>query len=415
MKNSIGGIKLTEVINVEILQEIQDKFSMATGLAAVIVDLEGNPITEYSRFTPYCRLIRSLPGGVAKCKLSDAYLGRKASNSGKTEIYCCHAGLIDIAAPIIVNGIHMASVLCGQVLMDESEQESEQNLSQCAKELNIDKVSLLNGREKIPKIPREQVQAAADLLQIIANYIVGMGLAYVNEAIINEKNMKIMEEQRARIDLEKSLKVSELKALQSQVNPHFLFNTLNTIARLAMLENAVKTEEVVFALADLLRYSLQKLGQMVSLREEIYHIMKYLRIQEIRFPDRINAEILISEEIMEFRVPIMTLQPLIENAIVHGLEQKIDGGKISITGDVEDNFVSIKVSDNGQGMGEEKVQQVMLMQEHTSGHGHTTGIGIANVYKRLTYQFGPNCRFLLESAPQKGTQITIGIPLDEIK
>ncbi len=415
MKNSIGCIKLTQVINVDILQEIQDKFSRATGLAAVIVDLEGNPITEYSRFTPYCWLIRSLPGGIAKCKISDAYLGRKASSSGKTEIHCCHAGLIDIAAPIIVNGIHMASVLCGQILIDGSDQESEQNLSQCAKELNIDKVSLLNEREKIPKIQREQVQAAADLVQIIANYIVGMGIASVNDAIINEKNMKIMKEQHARIDLEKSLKASELKALQSQVNPHFLFNTLNTIARLAMLENAEKTEEVVFALSDLLRYSLRKLGQLVSLREEINYIMKYLKIQEIRFPDRINFEILINEEIMEFRVPIMTLQPLIENAIVHGLEQKIDGGKISITGYAEDNFVIIKVSDNGQGMCEEKVQQVMLMQEHNSGHGHTTGIGIANVYKRLTHHFGQNCRFLLKSTPQKGTQVTIGIPLDEIK
>lgn len=415
MEYCLGTLELTEVINYDILQEVQDKFSMATSLGAVIADREGNPITKFSRFTDYCTIIRSSTKGLAKCKLSDANLGKIAYSSGKPEMHCCHGGLIDIAAPLIVNGTFLGSALCGQVLIEDMGQKEDSFFEKLAEELEVDPAQLIQEKQKIPKIPRKQVEAAADLLQIMANYIVGIGIATVNERIINDKNRKILHEQKARIELEKSLRASELKALQSQVNPHFLFNTLNSIARLAMLENAQKTQEVVISLADLLRYNLRTLGQMVPLSEEIDHIQSYLHIQKTRFGDRVNYKSEISEEVVRFAVPIMTLQPLVENALVYGLEPKVEGGTITIKAYAEGNYVVIKIEDNGMGMSKERLERVRLMEENQSRRGHTTGIGIPNVFKRLTHHFGNKCQMLLDSVPQQGTQITILIPQSEGK
>lgn len=415
MEYCLGASKLTEVINYDILQEVQDKFSMATGLGAVIADREGNPITKFSRFTDYCTIIRSSPKGLAKCKLSDAGLGKIAYSSGKPEMHCCHGGLIDIAAPLIVNGTFLGSVLCGQVLIEDMCQKEKSYSEKLADELDVNPAELIREKQKIPTIPRQQVEASADLLQIMANYIVGIGIATVNERIINDKNRKIMEDQKTRVELEKSLKASELKALQSQVNPHFLFNTLNSIARLAMLEEAFKTQEVVISLADLLRYNLRTLGQIVPLCEEIDHIQAYLQIQKTRFGDRVNYKSEISEEVIRFEIPIMTLQPLVENALVYGLEPKVDGGAIVIKAYAEGDYVVIKIEDNGMGMSQERLQRVRMMEENFSRKGHTTGIGIPNVFKRLTHHFGSSCQMLLDSVPQQGTQITIIIPRGENK
>jgi len=411
----LGASKLTEVINYDILQEVQDKFSMATGLGAVIADREGNPITKFSRFTDYCTIIRSSPKGLARCKVSDAGLGKVAYSSGKPEMHCCHAGLIDIAAPLIVNGTFLGSVLCGQVLIEDVCPMEDSCFEKLADELDVDPEELIREKQKIPTIPRRQVEAAADLLQIMANYIVGIGIAAVNERIINEKNIKIMEQQKTRIELEKSLRASELKALQSQVNPHFLFNTLNSIARLAMLEEAFKTQEVVISLADMLRYNLRTLGQLVPLCEEIDHIQAYLQIQKTRFGDRMNYKAEISEEVVRFEIPIMTLQPLVENALVYGLEPKVAGGTIEVMAYAEGDYVVINLKDDGMGMSKERLERVRMLEENFSRKGHTTGIGLPNVFKRLTHHFGSRCQILLDSKLNEGTQITILIPRDAHK
>ena len=405
-----GDISLSDLVDKNILQEIQEKFSQATGMGAIIVDAHGEPITEHSCFTPFCKLIRENPAGACRCRDSDASLGEKTSKTGKFEINQCHAGLLDIASPIIVNNVHIATVLCGQVLSEEyCPGRNDEFLVRLAEELDVDKNELVELRSKVNVISYEKIIKAAELLHIISNYIVDMGLNYLDELLINDIQMKVVEEQKARLELERTLRLTELKSLQAQVNPHFLFNSLNTIARLARIEGAPKTEEAAFVLSDFLRHSLRKSGKLVTVREEVEHIKNYLKIQKLRFSDRIQSEINIDEEIMDMLVPVMTLQPLVENAFLHGLSNVLSDGVVTVEGHYEAGQMMVAVIDNGCGMEKEKIDEIMDEINSNVNIDKLNGIGISNIYKQMNFYFGAAFRFEIVSQVGHGTKIVLRV------
>ena len=405
-----GDISLSDLVDKNILQEIQEKFSQATGMGAIIVDAHGEPITEHSCFTPFCKFIRENPTGACRCRDSDASLGEKTSKTGKFEINQCHAGLLDIASPIIVNNVHIATVLCGQVLSEEYYPgRNDEFLVRLAEEIDVDKNELVELRSKVNVISYEKIIKAAELLHIISNYIVDMGLNYLDELLINDIQMKVVEEQKARLELERTLRLTELKSLQAQVNPHFLFNSLNTIARLARIEGAAKTEEAAFVLSDFLRHSLRKSGKLVTVREEVEHIKNYLKIQKLRFSDRIQSEINIDEEIMDMLVPVMTLQPLVENAFLHGLSNVLSDGLVTVEGHYEAGQMMLAVIDNGCGMEKEKIDEIMDEINSNVNIDKLNGIGISNIYKQMNFYFGAAFRFEIVSQVGHGTKIVLRV------
>lgn len=227
---------------------------------------------------------------------------------------------------------------------------------------------------------------------------------------LNLSQVRLIEEIKAHAELEEALKFMELKALQSQVNPHFLFNTLTTIAGLAVFEGAEQTNRLVQALSRLLRYSLRKIGQTVTLQEEMEHVRDYLAIQKARFGDRIKVNIDIAEDTSQAHIPVLTLQPLVENAIIHGLESQEDGC-LSLLGCVEDERVVIQIVDNGVGIEPERLSEIQELRANMSGRSHTTGLGFSNVHKRLQHFFGSSYGLRLESAPDNGTKVIVTIPL----
>lgn len=406
-----GVESLTEIIDIEVLQEIQDKLAETTGLAVVIADKDGNAITRPSCFSRVCQLIRSTEAGLAKCQSSDAQLGMQASQTQEPVMSPCHAGLVDLAAPIIVNGKYLGSVLCGQVLMEEITEQKKKELEDYLRVLDPQVSDVDKRIEEILVMPGEKFKAAASLLQIMAEYIVSIGISKLNEKLINQKNLELMQEEASRIRLENDLKTMELKALQSQVNPHFLFNTLNTIVRLAMIEGAEETEKVAYSLSHLLRYTLKLIEQEVTLGDELEHVKEYLVIQQYRYGERLRFQMEVSEKAARLKLPIMTLQPLVENAIVHALEPKIDGGTVSIRAEEGDKEIRIIVEDNGIGMSEERIGEMRQLQAAKTGRGHTTGIGFINVIKRLQHYFGERFSYDISSALNKGTRISLICPL----
>lgn len=229
---------------------------------------------------------------------------------------------------------------------------------------------------------------------------------------LNQTRARLIEEIKAHTELEESLKFMELKALQSQVNPHFLFNTLTTIAGLAALESAEQTVGLVHSLSRLLRYSLRKIAQTVTLEEELAHIDDYLAIQKARFGDRIKVKVEMDRAILAAQIPVLTLQPLVENAIIHGLEA-VENGQLSLVGYVQNEQVIIHVIDNGQGIVPERLVEIREMRGQITGRSHTTGLGFSNVHKRLQHFFGSSYGLQLESMWGKGTQVTVAVPLVE--
>lgn len=401
MQNS-NCFALGEIVNIKILQEIQDKFCDATGLAAVIVDVDGKPVTSPSNFTDFCKLIRSTPTGLARCMASDDKAGRKAMEWQQPVIYHCHSGLTDLAAPIIVNNEYLGAFLAGQVILPQDADQRE-TLWTHTGDLGFTAAVGEAMTGLIAIVPENRVKAAAQLAYIMSNYIVEMGVTNITQR-------QLMSELKAKADLETMLKASELKALQSQVNPHFLFNTLNSIARLAMLEGAEQTQNMVYALSDLLRNNLRDLDQLSTLRDEINSLRDYLLIQKVRFGDRVQAGIDISEDLLDIFVPVMTLQPLVENAIIHGLEPKREGGTIRVSAELCGDQAVVTVADSGVGMSPERVRQIFREEKRAVSRGQTTGLGIINVHKRIQSHFGSEYGVIIDGQPGRGTFIHVRLP-----
>ncbi|HBE76712.1 MAG TPA: hypothetical protein DDW65_02860 [Firmicutes bacterium] len=210
-------------------------------------------------------------------------------------------------------------------------------------------------------------------------------------------------------------KEAELAALQSQINPHFLYNTLEVIRGIAMTNKITSIVDISKSLAKLFRYSIHKEMEYVTLAEEIAHVKNYLTIQKYRYGDKIEVIYQIDEQILKQKSIKLILQPLVENAIYHGLETKIGKGRIEISGYQEAQDILIKIRDDGLGMSREQLDslsQAMNSDQKWINDSKQTnlGIGVMNVNSRIKLHYGNNYSLKIESEPNKGTTVIIRIP-----
>ena len=207
---------------------------------------------------------------------------------------------------------------------------------------------------------------------------------------------------------EKELRKTELKALQAQINPHFLYNTLDSIQWMCEQGKTKDAAEMVRALARLFRISISRGRELITLREELQHAENYLIIQSYRYRSQFSYTIDASDELMDCLCNKITIQPLIENAIYHGIDRMVDEGKIKITvkpaADASDDIL-ITVSDNGIGMTKEQCGKILAKDRSDSG-----GIGVKNVNDRLKIYFGEKYGLSIESELDVGTTVTVRIP-----
>ena len=222
-----------------------------------------------------------------------------------------------------------------------------------------------------------------------------------------EIEKKLHEEELKIVRMEQLVKQARFEALQSQINPHFLFNTLNTISRTAMFENAEKSVKLTRALSNLFRYRLRQKNSIVPMSEELYIINDYIYLQKVRFGDRLQYIECVSDECKAVSIPIFLFQPLVENAIIHGIEPKIKGGKIRIKAMMRydgsgQSVIVVRITNTGIGMSKEQLEQVKSFDVSAEN-----SIGVANVYHRLRIADGHSGQLKIRSRINDGTSIEI--------
>ena len=410
LPGSDSGLRLESLIRVERLQKVQDNFSDAVGVAVVIVDHQGKPVTRSSGFSAFCQAIRETEAGLHRCFLSDNGGGRMAMATGEPSIYRCHCGLVDFAAPIIVRGQYLGAVLSGQVTLSGEHGVDLKPIIPLDESWRNDP-HLVALHEDIHEIPYTKLQSAAYTLFYLAEYLVEESYANVVRQELDAKNLRLMDESKRRAELERMLHQAELIALSCQVNPHFLFNVLNSIGRLALLEKAKKTETIVFAFADMMRYVLKKSrSQIVTLRSELDHIRNYMFIQQVRMGDRFTFALAVSDKYADVQCPFMSLQPLVENCVNYAIEPREADGRIEIRARDDGKDVILEITDNGDGMAPDKIGSAL---DGTADHLGRTSIGLNNVDSRLRHFFGDGYRLQIESpgTPGGGTRVQMRLPL----
>lgn len=201
----------------------------------------------------------------------------------------------------------------------------------------------------------------------------------------------------------------EFDTLQSQINPHFLYNTLDIIVWMIENEKPDQAVKAVTALARFFRISLSRGKSIITVKDELEHVRNYLMIQHMRFKNRFSYTIEAEDEVLELASLKLMLQPLVENAIYHGMEFMDGDGEIFISAWKEGEDLYLKVSDNGLGMTEEQVARLFSDMPHT-GSSRGSGIGVKNVNERIRLYFGSEYGLSIESEPDEGTVVTIHLP-----
>ncbi len=248
-------------------------------------------------------------------------------------------------------------------------------------------------------------KAFNQMLMSIKEYIRRIRAQMVTESAMKEKSLL----------MENHLKDAQLKYLQAQINPHFLFNTLNAGAQLAMMEGADRTNEYIRNMADFFRYNVKKDNEVVTVSEEIGLVDSYIYILNVRFSGDIRFRKVIDETLLNVRVPSMIIQPLVENSIKYGAPDPENGGErgeVVLSLYKKDDMACIEVSDNGPGMPREMVEKILARESVGTDQDETKGIGLNNVISRLDLFYDGREGIDIISTEGEGTRIIIKIPME---
>ena len=220
-------------------------------------------------------------------------------------------------------------------------------------------------------------------------------------ATMNEMNEKIYEKQR-------SLQKAEMKALQAQINPHFLYNSLDSVTWLLRLNKKEEAITMVGALSKLFKAVLSKGKEYIPIADEICHVENYLLIQKIRYRNKFRYEMHVEDGVMQYRTVKLILQPLVENAIYHGIRGEVESEEILVSVYERGAQIVFQVSDTGKGM--EEAQLKMLRENVKMLRETTDSYGLKNIYERIQIYYAGRADMTIDSEPDRGTIISICIP-----
>ena len=208
-------------------------------------------------------------------------------------------------------------------------------------------------------------------------------------------------------------KNSQISALQSQINPHFLYNTLGSISMYAEIQGNKEVVKMTNNLSRLLRYSINSHQSQVPLNMELEHVKGYMAIQQIRFEDKINFEVHVEPELLSYSVIRFILQPIVENSIVHGIDKGNGYGTIILAGKKQDEDMLITIQDDGAGMSAARLESLLDKKFAPPPTEGTGGHGLMNVHRRIALRYGPQYGIKIESKLGQGTMISLTLPLIE--
>jgi two-component system sensor histidine kinase YesM len=227
---------------------------------------------------------------------------------------------------------------------------------------------------------------------------------------------RIRELMEANIREQEQKRKSDLKALQAQINPHFLYNTLDSIIWMGEMRQSEEVVQMTSALSKLFRISISKGSELIPVQTELEHVRSYLTIQEMRYQDKFRYEIDMEPDILDMVMLKITLQPLVENAIYHGIKEADYQGLISITGERVGDEIHMEVRDNGVGMDEERLNKLKGGLEGSADERfrlNRQGLGVRNVHERIRLYFGNQYGLVISSRPGEGTTIAVRFPASE--
>ena len=400
----IDDVELDELIEMINLEPITDKFSQSVGLTVTMISVHGDKLNEPKNLPKFCRLCYDLQAGdCAICSTTEI-----DTLGNEQKIYNCRYGLTSFLSPIIINRRLLGYLGCGYELLAVQTRQTVELVYQYFPVESIQAAQ--KAYLELRVLTRNHLVSAAETILLVTTSLVQLIIFSAREKQMNAYRLKLSLEKQKQAELESTLKEVRLKFLESQVNPSFLFDTLNTIAQMAQSEGATTVSSLTYALSNLLSCSLGKSDSLITVKEELDYVKDYMFIQKTRFPYKFEAHIHVDQQISHVKIPFMTLMVLAENSILHGFSDMRRSGDLYIKGYMEGETAVFVVADNGNGVSQDVIVQVENMNETVLNSNNMKGIGLKNIYMRLKHFYGEQFTFTMEQLAERGTKVTIRVP-----
>lgn len=361
-------------------------------ISLFLTDMQGDILVELIPSPDFCSHVCLAKNG----KICPDYQSRLTE--GYEGTFACRHGLENILLPLKAREEILGYIGGMQVYSQDSEYKKFMIDIHSLKQPKVELEFIAKSIASLKTVDPNKLKVHEHLCRHIANNI----SLDLSEKVTN------VNPHLARLSVEKEMlekKIIDLEAknMSLVINPHFLFNTLNCIARIAYFEKSYTTEELIYCLSDLLRYNLKQTEQLHTIASEIDNIEKYLYIQKARFKSRLDYEIQVPEMIKSYRIPNMVIQPIVENAIIHGITAMRDGGKINIHAEKRKEDIVIYIADNGNGFPQDVLEKIKQNDEKT-------GLGYRSTDKRLKQYYGECYGLEIVKSDYSGSTVSITLP-----
>lgn len=361
----------------------------------IIFDHKGEIIIKGNYCPKFCKINCDIDKSIYNCVLyniKDEYTPPHYSDSNA---FVCPYGLTVFTVPIIYNEKVIGTVKGGHIRESKSKIKSNRNMKE-------------SGASYVPyDTPKSTVNAILQIMKKLSKNIVNYYIFKNTEIELNKKDEIIKDIVKNEILLEESLKTTKDKVLSIQINNHFLFNTLNAIASLAIKEGSFSTYNAIVDLSKMFRYTLKNSSYFVEFKDEINYLKNYINLQKLRYGHRLTVDFNISLEVKNRNVPFNFLQPIIENCFKHGFKDIKDSMKISLSAQIDEERLIIEIKDNGIGI---KENDLIELKSKIIDDRNYLMSGLIMVWSKLGKYYGNNFFFDIKSIYEKGTLVIIHLP-----
>jgi len=392
-------------INDEI-KNIYDSFANSMKIPISIFNGEGNTVIEGKGFPALCETGCGINKSILNCHLYEIQDKYTQPQYSDPTAFVCPYGLSVFIMPIICEGEVIGTIKGGHIKASPDNSNKED----CIYAVN----GVPNASDEAEQFfSKASIKAISVQFKKLNKLIVNHYVFKNTEIELDKKEEIIRDITRHETLLEESLKSTQEKVLNIQINNHFLFNTFNALASLAVKEKAFNTYDSIISLSKMFRYTLKTGNNSMKIKDEVEYLSNYIYLQKLRFGERLKVVLNISEEIEDIEIPFNCLQPILENSFIHGFKNRNRRMAISLSGKMDRNRIIIEICDNGVGMNEQAVETLMgRIGRNLQSNKEERLSGLMMIYSKLQSVYKNKFSFEILSSQKRGTRVEIILPVD---
>lgn len=406
----ISSLDIISLFGKENLEYIQESLSKTTGLAFVTVNYRGEPVTDTTFFTRFCRRFRGDDELRQNCRTSDAVSSIQAAVTRKTHIYICPCGLVELAIPIIVEGNYLGGFLGGQVRCEDL----PESVKQVAPAVNTERFKRLREEmqgayEELPVYSYEKILDIAKLVSLVITQLSENRVnQYFQEDMLKKRIKKIRETSQRHLKEKEKMEI-RLQEAEARLDPYSFLDMLIALQNVSTVENAIRTADLADMFIHSIRYRIADKETFVHFSGELEYAEQYLKFQKIRMGGRFSYSIHFPKEMHMMKLPSGILFPFVQNAFYNGVMLKPEGGSIEIKGRLEYGKIMLDIIDTGCGFSEDDIN--IRFEPYRDKHeGHYIRLGMECAKRKLKQLFGEECSISMDVTRKAGCRCGLVFP-----